>query len=147
VGSHSHPCHWAGTVQTWNKQSFFLTFLFIYPPSKLCFKQVKFQAALLKAVELLICSEVLKSFAFTNFSTVTGCGRTELLPTLQKASFVQDSTQTHAELYEAIATASFCPASPFCLCFQHSCNQLPDLQAEGRPWGQSRTVLDSNLFF
>lgn len=58
------------------------------PPSKLCFKQVKLQAASLKAVELLICSEVLKSFAVTSFSTVAVCGGAELLPTFQEASFV-----------------------------------------------------------
>lgn len=133
MGSRSHPCRWAGTVQMWNKQSF--SHLPLHPPplSKLCFKQVKLQAASLKAVELLICSEVLKSFAVTSFSTVAGCGGAELLPTLQKASFVRDSTQNHAQLCEAIATVSFCPASPFCLCFQHPCNRLPDLQAEGRP--------------
>lgn len=64
-------CHWAGTVQIWNKQSFFLTFFILPTPSKLCFKQAKLQLASLKAVELLICSEVLKSFAVTSFSTVS----------------------------------------------------------------------------
>lgn len=116
-------------------------------PSKPCSKPVKLQAAWLKAEELFICSEVLKSFAVMRFSTVAACGGAELLPLLQKASFVWDSTQNHVQLCEAITAVSFCPASPFCLCFQHSCNQLPDLQAEGRPWGQSRIVLDSNLIF
>lgn len=51
-------------------------------PSKPCSKPVKLQAALLKAEELLICSEVFKSFAVMRFSTVAVCGRAELLPLL-----------------------------------------------------------------
>lgn len=90
------------------------------------------QSASLEAVELLICSEVLESF-YMSFSTVVVYEGTELLPTLQKTSFLRDSTQTRAQLCEPIATLSLCPASPSCLCFKHLCNQLPDLQAEGRP--------------
>lgn len=70
------------------KKLLFHHFLNPSSPSKLCSKPVKLQAAWLKAEELFICSEVLESFAVTRFSTVAACGGAELLPLLQKASFV-----------------------------------------------------------
>jgi len=84
-------------------------------------------------MELFICSGHIKALLLLNLLPVAVGGEAELLPELQKASLAGGSTQGHAKLRKLILTASFCPASHFCWSFWHPCDQLQDVQAEGRP--------------